>query len=230
MLKFLIILVYFQRPKIVLNALNSIKQLKYSNWELAFIDDGSNNESLGEPIVREVLKENLDKIKFYYSNDTIEQKIKQGGSRHGEYMNKAIIESDSDVVIVLCDDDALISDYLNNLNDYFINNLDKNYCYSHVIVFNPDYENPFEKEKTDHWVNKVGDINPVCNVDSTQVAYRSKCFKEDGLRYPFPQTKNLDAEMFKKLFERYGVCSYTGFNSQYKAYFDGQLGNTNINF
>lgn len=226
-LKFLIVLVYYQRPSIFLNALESIKNLDYDNWELVFIDDGSIPESEGENIVKEHLKDYLHKIKFYYINDSVEQKIIQGGSRHGEYMNKAILESDSDAVIILCDDDALISNYLTNLNNYFNTFVDKNYCYSHVIVFNPLTENPFEKKKTEHWTNRFGDINPVCNVDSAQVVYRTKCIKEDGLRYLSPQTKNLDAEMFKLLVNKYGLCSYTGFDSQYKAYFDKQLGNKN---
>ena len=40
--KFLILLFYYDRPKMVRNALQSVKELNYKNWELAFIDDGSN--------------------------------------------------------------------------------------------------------------------------------------------------------------------------------------------
>ena len=53
-LKFLILLFYYNRPKMVLNALNSINKLSYKNFEIAFIDDGSDNP--GEPVVKETLK------------------------------------------------------------------------------------------------------------------------------------------------------------------------------
>jgi len=42
-LKFLIVLVYYKRPKIVLNALESIKNLSYENWQLDFIDDSGDD-------------------------------------------------------------------------------------------------------------------------------------------------------------------------------------------
>ena len=40
-LKFLIIFFYYNRPDMVRNALNSINKLTYKNFEIAFIDDGS---------------------------------------------------------------------------------------------------------------------------------------------------------------------------------------------
>lgn len=221
-MKFLILLLYYQRPVLVKFALESIKKLDYDNWELAVIDDGSETPIL--PIMNEMNLDYLNKTKIYTVPDTIQQKIAQGGSRFGEYINKAIMESDADAVVVLCDDDALVSNYFTNLNKYFKDNIDKKYCYSHVIVYNPMEENPFEKQKTEHWVNKSGDINPYCAVDSSQVAIRMNCFKEDGLRFPYPQTRDLDATIFAWLFQKYGPCSFTGFESQYKAYFSGQLG------
>ena len=60
--KFLIILAYYERPKIVLNSLNSILDITYPEFEVHFIDDGSVNR--GEPIVREVCSSIIDKFKF----------------------------------------------------------------------------------------------------------------------------------------------------------------------
>ena len=62
--KFLIVLAYYERPKIVLNALNSIMELNYENFEVRFIDDGSINK--GEEVVREVCSSIIDKFTFYY--------------------------------------------------------------------------------------------------------------------------------------------------------------------
>jgi len=222
-MKFLINLSYYNRPKLVRNALESIKRLEYNDWELAIIDDGS--EYKIEPIVEEMLKEYEDKISLTYINDSIKQKISQGGSRVGTGLNEAILESNADIVINLCDDDALISDYLNLLNEWFENNKDKKYCYSQVLIYNPETENPFDIiEKRDYFTNRVDNLNPFCAVDCSQVAFRMSCFKEDGLRFPYLQTRDLDASLFKQAFEKFGPCSYTGFNSQYKGIFDGQLG------
>ncbi len=38
-LKFELIIAYYKRPKIVLNALESIIKSTYDNWHLTFIDD-----------------------------------------------------------------------------------------------------------------------------------------------------------------------------------------------
>lgn len=225
--KFLIVLAYYNRPKMVRTALKSIQELDYQNFHVTGIDDGSKDHLA--PIMIEMLG---DKVSWscYYIDDSPQQKIAQGGSRHGEYLNKAILESDSDLVVILCDDDALISDSLTKLNKWFDGNPDKKYAYSHVRTFNSDIESPFDvKEKRDHWTNRNDDLNPFCAVDSTQVVYKTSCFKEDGLRYPFPQTKDLDAAIFKQLFKKYGLCSFTGIDIQYKNYFSNQLGKNNPN-
>lgn len=223
-MKFLIILPFYQRPiQIFKNALLSIKQLEYDSWHLAFIDDGSVFH--GRPIVEEFLPDHQDKITYYRCDDTPEQKLAQGGSRHGEYMNKAILESDADAVVILCDDDALHPKYFTNLNDWFTRNRHKKYCYSHIIPFDPEKENPFQVEIRSHVTNVTGLIHCSNRVDSSQVAFRRSCFTEGGASYKSPRTKNLDSDLFAQLFELYGPCHYTGFYSQYKGWFRGQLGN-----
>lgn len=227
-MKFLIILPYYNRKaSIFKNAIQSIKDLQYSDWELAFIDDGSSaiNKMGSRSMIHNYLSEHSDKIKYYDIDDTPQQKLAQGGSRHGEYMNKAILESDADVVLILCDDDAFLPDYLTNLNRWFTENKHKKYCYSHIRPFDPDVESPFGIEKRPHPTNLYGIIHCSNRVDSSQVAYRRICFTEGGVRYKSPRTKNLDSDMFAQLFDIYGPCHYTGFDSQYKGWFQGQLGN-----
>ena len=219
--KFLILLTYYNRPNLVNNALESIKRLKYNNWELAVIDDGS-DISIEDKCIEMFGKE---KVKYYKIKDTIEKKEKRGGSNHGKYMNKAIQESDADVVIPLCDDDALMDDYLNKLNDYFDMNPNVKYVYSNDFVFDPNVENPFDIKirRGDFGYNTVS-INPAGKLDFSQVVFKSECFKVDGLKYSFPMTKNLDEIIFKQAYEKYGYCSYSGFFGQYKAIYSGQLG------
>jgi len=179
----------------VINALKSIKKANelYENWELAFIDDSST--IAGEGVVKEQLPNLLNKINFYNSNSTTEEKIKHTIT-HVVVANKILKKTDADIAIVLCDDDALYPDYLLKLNDFFNNNPDINSCYSDMVIFNPLEENydglyekyldctlfsknlvtsaymgtPYERQKGDH--------GPCCGagrMDACQVAWRVSC-------------------------------------------------------
>jgi glycosyltransferase involved in cell wall biosynthesis len=229
--KFLIILPYYDRPKIVLNALESIMKLDYDNFEVSFIDDGSSN--LGEPIVREFCNPIIDKFKFKYINNTIEEKKQQGGSIHGKYMNESIIESDADAVIILCDDDALFSNYLTNLNDYFNSNPNSYWCYSHVKFYDPETQhysqatevinnNPsFNTSNLNHYTTP---ISPSCKVDASQVVFRREAFVKSNIWFPYPQTQDCDRFIFEKMINHWGLCNFLGEYGQYKGWFENQLG------
>ena len=137
--KILILLFYYNRPEIVKNALKSINKSSYKNFTIAFIDDGSPNP--GKPIVEQTLDpELLSKVTFYNTNHTIEDKIAQGGSIFGKLANEAIENTQCDLSIMLCDDDALTPGYLEYLNSYFNLNPEVNHCYSKVLFFDPTKE------------------------------------------------------------------------------------------
>ena len=59
-LKFELIIAYYKRPKIVLNALESIIKSTYDNWHLTFVDD-SGDDSFKETF----LNFGFDKSKIY---------------------------------------------------------------------------------------------------------------------------------------------------------------------
>lgn len=223
MLKVLIILVYFERYKLVRNALNSIKELNYDNWELAFIDDGSKDYP-GQPIVEEILREHMSKIRFYNTGDSIEDKYKNLGSRHGLFMNQAILESDADIGFTLCDDDAVTKDFLIGLNSYFSNNPTKMWGYSHVITFDPTSQDYHAIQDTNNWYNRfTNPIRPSCAIDSSQVAWRTSCFKQDGIRWNYPQTGGLDSNFFEDMYHKYGNCEFMHCVGQYKGCFPDQM-------
>ncbi len=221
-LRALIVLVYFDRPKIVRNALNSLKTLEYDNWELAFIDDGS--VMVGKPIVLDVLENYCNRISFYNTHDTVAEKILQHGSRHGEFMNLAIRNSESDFVIILCDDDALTSWSLFALSSFFNEHPTAMYCYSHIIPFDPFIQQPGSNlPRPNHWLNRHSSpIIPSCQIDSSQVAFRTECFRQ-GIAFKSPMTGALDADLLSQLYESYGLCPFTGFVTQYKADFSDQM-------
>lgn len=225
-LRILVIILYWDRPKMVRNALNSIKEMEYDNWELAFIDDGS--EVPGEPIVREILGDHIDNVKFTRAETTMAQRF-DPGSPIGLYINDAVMASTADVAVLVCDDDALLPNYFSNLNKWFSENPNEVWGYCHVVTFDPSREDYHTLPKI---ARPIGtDINshttriaPSCAVDSSQVAYRTRCIKDEGIRWIYPQTGCLDANFYEKMYAQYGLCPFMGFVGQYKAYFQDQMG------
>lgn len=215
----------------VKNALYSIKHSNfyYDNWKLLFVDDGSHKS--GKKILYDILWEHKNKIEYINTNLTTEDKNKLGGSLIGKYANNELIKTDCDYAIMLCDDDALYPNYLYNLNKYFYNNPNQVYAYSHVIKFNPKTEmfwEGFDNEEDriflpfdlNHWIEP---INPFQKLDASQICWNVKRTVDEGTLFTYPLTLNLDAWFYKKLYENFGECKYTGFISQFKGDYDDPL-------
>ncbi len=223
----LIVLVGYNRPKTITNALNSICKLNYDNWRLAVIDDGS-MPALKEVVLQE-MGQRLDKVRYYYVPYATKcacgkhEKVKHG-SKHGRFMNQAIQQCSADVVVILCDDDALHADGLTHLNEYYQANPAAMYAYSHVIAYNPEIQRYIEGTDIDNWFNRTTlMVNPSCVVDSSQVTFRRECFVEDGLKFNENQTHALDADIFIDAAKLYGPAAFTGGIVQYKAIFPDQM-------
>jgi len=223
-MKILILMCYYNRPNMVRLALQSLANQEYDNWQLVFVDDGSENS--GRPIVEEILAEHLDKIDFYNTNNTKQDKESQGGSLFGMYWNEAMYSSDADIAMMLCDDDALYGQYLKDLNDYYEAHPEIIHSYGHVSIFNPtEYTNVKDiPTDTNIWLNThTYPINPNCSVDASQVTWRIENVKAHGIRFPFPLTINLDAALYEQLFRILGLCEYNGLITQYKGWHPDQL-------
>jgi hypothetical protein len=223
----IILLLYYNRPKIVRNALRSVKLANehYKNWILAIHDDASDIPI--EPIAKEILSEEWDKVKIHRSEITKKDKIKLG-SPLGKGVNHLISTTPADIGIMLCDDDALHPLYLVNLNEYFSNN-DVKSCHSNIVFYNPlveNFEDAFGRQVTNEYGANThkGDIYTSCIVDASQVAWRISCNTEYGAWFPEFHEKNHDAAFFSQLDHKCGRTSYTGFISQYKGWHDHQLG------
>jgi glycosyltransferase involved in cell wall biosynthesis len=222
--KILIIIFYYNRPNLVRNALNSLKNHNYNNWEVAFIDDGS--EVPGRPIVEEIFKD-TSKFTFYHIPDTIEDKLNRNGvngSLMGKYADEAIKNSEADYVLMLCDDDVLYPDYFQKLNQYFIEHPDENYVYSHVQIFDPNIEDAIpELPFREHVLNKTDTICPYYALDMSQIAWRRQEYINYKLYFPSPHTINIDAEVFLQMHREWGNVKFSGFIGQYKAIFNDNL-------
>lgn len=223
----LILLAYFERPNLVRLALESIKNQSYKNWEVAFCDDGVNYP--GKDIVYEIFDEfDLAKFKFYETKHTVQQKNMQGGSMSGSMINQAVDESDADIVLILCDDDALYPESLEKLVKFYEENPSIDYSYGKVSIFNPNDRVEYSNiEDNLNYVlnNRSGPISPANTVDASQVSWRHKKYKDAGIKFPSPQTAALDAVIYQRLENAFGKCHENGIIVQYKAIFPGQMGN-----
>lgn len=218
-LKVLILLLYYERPKLVQNALKSILRAneRYPNWELAFIDDSS--PTSGRPIAEDILSTHLDKVKFYNTNMTPSEKIRDG-SFVGKLMNQAIVDSSSDLVVMLCDDDELVSDYFAQLNRFFSVHPRTPACYSHVHLYNPGFERSEEVDNAPntYFFNRhTRKIHLAGKVDASQVAWRISVHKKNGIWFDFPKAKNLDESFYGQLSKKYGKIPFSQLIGQYKS-------------
>jgi hypothetical protein len=222
--KILIMAFYYERPLLVVEAIKSILRANkhYDNWHLAFHDDAS--QTPGEPIVKNLIPEDmLDKVTFYRTVATKEQKLASGGML-GHVTNQMLKDSDADIAIILCDDDILHEMYLSNLNIYFNNHPQINACYSHAIVFDPGQQSWEDSKNTDNPLNHyTTPINPENKLDACQVAWRISLNKEKNVWFPYPCHKNQDAGFYKAIYESIGVIPFSGFVGQYKAIHAEQL-------
>ncbi len=229
----LILLLYFDRPNMVRNALYSILLASrfYKNWILAVNDDASSVPA--EPIVRDIMHEHMDKVKFYKLEMTPGEKIKAGGVM-GACVNDIIKDNEADLGIMLCDDDALYPTYLKNLNKYFHNNPGITSCHSNVIPYNPlkeTFYSAIRNHKLDmkFWLNAHKE--PICaasKVDASQVAWRISCNKNKNAWFLSPCPKNHDHFFYEQLYRRCGPTHYSGFISQYKGWHTKQLSRVNF--
>lgn len=235
-LTILILLPYYNRPWLVRNTLESIKESRYKNWKLFFVDDDSRIP--GYPTLCDVLGMPYDKDYIHYTkiHYSITNPKEKEGSTFGRYFNYALKTIEADLAIFLCDDDCLHPQYLSNLNKWFNKHPEEMYGYSHVAPFSHNRNNEWfvedwryalnsvSKDKLcNFWLNKTGRIDPYCRLDASQVCFRTKAY-EDGIRFPSPQTVALDAAVFGQLCEKYGSCDFMGFYGQYKRQHDNQLG------
>ena len=223
--KILILLLYYERPILVRNALNSILRANEhcKNWQLAVIDDGSPTP-VG-PIVEDILKDYLSQVRFYNTDVSPSEKL-QTGSTVGKTMNQAIAESDCTCALMLCDDDELVADSLLNITKFFEDHKSAVACYSHIHLYNPAFEkseivnNTLFSKRFNSYVKR---INPAGKMDASQVAWRTSVNKIGNIWFPPNKTKNLDEEFYHGLVKKYGRIPFSQIVVQYKSFNSCQL-------
>lgn len=234
-MKFLILLFYYERPDLLINALASVKESTYPNWEMCVIDDGTKFPGIDQ--INEVFsfQERIDhRISYMQTFDSNDRKNQRGGSQFGEYANSAIKTSDADVILMLCDDDMLMPNYLGQLNEFYSQNQSLKYSYSHLSFYDPTKglpgpENIVSNEYTAYLNSHTGPISPTNEVDSSQVSWRRRHWIEDGIKFPSPRTKNLDEAIYEHMYAAWGPCTFNKIVAQWKGIHKGQLINLSTN-
>jgi glycosyltransferase involved in cell wall biosynthesis len=222
-MKILILLLYYERPNLVRNALRSILKADahHQDWELVVIDDGSEAPAL--PTVAEIMEGHHQQVKVFETRMTGQDK-QRVGCLIGLAINQVIERSDADIGIMLCDDDALYPTYLRDLSRFFTENPDALSCYSKVIVYDALKELPEESTNVDSPLNRhIEPINGYCMVDASQGAWRLRCNKEHGARFSYPLNRNHDGDFYAELYRKCGPMLPTGFIGQYKGIHERQL-------
>lgn len=225
-MKTLILLPYFNRPKLLLNALNSLKQSTNQDWLLAFIDDASPTPE-GRQHVHEVLGYAVVQDRVFFYAVSKEMKEQCMWTTQPIHMNIAMRQIDSDLTVILCDDDALLPDYIENCVQWFSTNPQELYGFSNVRLFFPDAgETPNESLPIRAFhTNRLVATNPVNAIDASQIVWRSKIALERGCFFDEARQYDHDASMWEVMWAKgYGLCPFMGFYGQYKGIHQYQLG------
>ena len=227
-MKALVLLAYYNRPVMVRGALESLRRQGDADWRCVMVDDGS--EVHGQSVVESLYPDLLPRMEFVRIEDTMAQKIWQGGSRHPQFLNEAVEKALEDLVVVLCDDDALTVGALEALLLWHEKHPEEKWSYGHVSVYDPSKEPvPFgevhggvrEEKRLDFHLNRRTDpIFPAFIVDSSQVVFMREAFTG----FPPVNTKNCDAALFNDMGRKWGRCLFNGIVVQHKGSFRDQMG------
>lgn len=235
-----IILAYTDRPKLVRNALDSIEanRLNGCKFSISVIDDSTANYGEIKHIMQKKYRKLYKLSRFFEIKDTLDNKIARGDSIHGKYTTDAIRTSKSDYSIYLCDDDALLPNYINELSDYYQKNPCVLWSWCYVSIYDPSKHNWNTIKKTEKNVknefvhtdtflnDKIGTINPCNRKDASQVTFRIKTFNDFGISYLNQKTSNLDAHLFDDINSKIGpTCAQNNIMGQFKGWHVDQLGN-----
>lgn len=226
-MKALVLLAYYERPVMVKGALESLRRQPEGSWRAVMVDDGS--KAHGQAVVEAEFSDLLPNFSFVRIEDSISRKVWQGGSRHPHYINEAILAAKEDLVVILCDDDALVPGILDPLLRWHAAWPAQKWSYGHVSVYDPGRESvPWmenhEPRRLDFHLNRRTDpILPAYIVDSSQVVFTRSAFTEETM-FPPVNTKNCDAAIFEAMGKKWGRCPFNGLVLQMKGIHKKQMG------
>ncbi len=181
----------------------------------------------------------LNNCQIICSRNTMKEKAGRMKSRMGKILNQAVYSSNSDLVMMLCDDDAIIPGASLKVLEWFEAHPEEQWAYGTCIGFDASAEGDFPNLPT------YGEVKPLvphrpqeqetipertcaANVLGVQsVVWRRDAQVANNIRWldeSHPQKQPIDHQVFQHMDSKFVLeCPFIGFPIQYKGIHPGQV-------
>lgn len=193
---FSIIIPSYNRAHIILDAIQSVQQQTFTNWECIIVDDGSTDNT------REVLQNILDtRIRYIYQDNAERSAARNNGARNaiGEYL------------IFLDSDDSFLSNHLEILYNRIIGNNKPHAMYfvhANLVTNSHSIQYPFPKPERDIFSYLL--LNPII---PTRVCIHSTIF--NTIQYDEDVVIVEDLLLWLKISEKFPVYEIQEYTINY---------------
>ena len=235
------LLLTYKNPDMFRRAFNSVHhEACEANVRLTVIDD-CEDEAWEESSVaaQPWLMCNDFAHSYIAPRDTMKAKKGHTQSRMGWGLNRAVKESNSDLLMMLCDDDILVPGVSRRILRWFETNESEQWAYGTSIPFDangdfghglPVYKGKdwIDGEMVDHEPDHEWIRTPAANVLGVQqVVWRRPSMVNANIKWldhSHPHRHPIDHQVFHQMDARFKQgCPYIGFPVQYKGCWDGQV-------
>lgn len=168
--KVTIILTSYNRPHWLQEAIDSVLNQTYSNWELFVIDDNSPGDAVDN------LMASLNDDRIHYINTNVSNEDRGKSCRYATNINTVLKISDGTYISYLTDDDAYYPDRLASMVAYLDSNPDISVVYGYQFCFNDD-----TPEIPSNIRAPIGPLErAACEVDHNSVMHRRSIIDDVG--------------------------------------------------
>lgn len=123
-----VILTSYNKPNTIANAIESVINQTYPNWELFIMDDNSNNET------DQVIQQFLNDSRIHYFNSNIPDSERYKTTRYATLINEAIPKTSGKYITYLTDDNIFLPDRFQTMVNVLNQNLSIEIVYSQQLV------------------------------------------------------------------------------------------------
>lgn len=168
------IITSYNRPKMVVEAIESVLRQTYEKRELILCDDGSNEET------RKAFEPYLSRpdVKYYQSDVTEEERARTKWARFAKQINQGFNLSTGDYITYLCDDDLFLPRRFEVMAGYLDAHPDVHVVYAHQLMV-------VVRDGRTYKIGVRPSGNPIlddpfCVIDHSSVMHRRECFEAVG--------------------------------------------------
>lgn len=236
------LLITYKNPDMLKRAFYSVQDevMTGANIRLTIIDDCEAEAFLEFGVMHQQWMLGVDIVyKYIAPQDTMKQKKGHSHSRMGWALNRAVSESDSDLIMMLCDDDLIIPGASAKILQWFEDNQAEQWAYGNSIPFDAtgDFDKGLPVYEGKDWIS--GELTtsepdykrirtPAANVLGVQeVVWRRPSMINANIKWldqSHPNRQPIDHQVFHQMDERFKLgCPFIGFPIQYKGCWAGQV-------